>query len=330
MKISPYILNELEQISPLLASMEKVNVFHAPDGYFDELHERISTYALLNDTPALDVEKKQTQQVPEGYFDALSDTILAKIKATYTDAEKEESLSPELLSLKDKNVFTIPENYFETLSSSIFNKINGDESEIVSPLLLSLKDKNVFTVPQNYFETLSSSITEKIHDNESEIVSPLLLSLRDKNVFTVPQNYFETLAGNIASKVKAPVKIISINKSRSWVRYAAAAVVTGFIAITSLQIFNNLSTHSSSLPEYIQQSFQYKTENDLNAGIAKLSDNDIAKYLEKNGNALDNELLINNSDVSEMPSQTDYLNDENTLNEYLDKIDAAANNNTKP
>ena len=30
----------------------------------------------------------------------------------------------------------------------------------------------------------------------------------------------------------------------------------------------------------------------------------------------------NNTDVSEMPSPTDYLNDENTLNEYLDKIDS--------
>ena len=36
-------------------------------------------------------------------------------------------------------------------------------------------------------------------------------------------------------------------------------------------------------------------------GIAKLSDDDIAKYLEKNGNVMDNELLINNTDVSEMP-----------------------------
>ena len=57
----------------------------------------------------------------------------------------------------------------------------------------------------------------------------------------------------------------------------------------------------------------------------KLSDDDIIKYLEKNGNIMDNELLTNNTDVSEMPNQDDYLNDENTLNQYLDKIDAPGN-----
>ena len=59
----------------------------------------------------------------------------------------------------------------------------------------------------------------------------------------------------------------------------------------------------------------------MNAGIAKLSDADIVKYLEKNGNVMDNELLINNTDVSELPSSTDYLTDENTLNKYLNKIE---------
>ncbi|MGH2566043.1 MAG: hypothetical protein ACRDE5_16110, partial [Ginsengibacter sp.] len=97
--------------------------------------------------------------------------------------------------------------------------------------------------------------------------------------------------------------------------------ITGIITITSFQLFKGSSHNNNpSLPDYIQASFQYKTEADVNAGIAKLDDADIAKYLEKNGNVLDNELLINNTDVSELPSSTDYLNDENTLNEYLDKI----------
>ena len=61
-----------------------------------------------------------------------------------------------------------------------------------------------------------------------------------------------------------------------------------------------------------------------------MSDDDIIKYLEKNGNVMDNELLTNNTDVSEMPSQADYLTDENTLNTYLDKIDAENNDKSKP
>ena len=86
----------------------------------------------------------------------------------------------------------------------------------------------------------------------------------------------------------------------------------------------------SVLPDYVKASFQYKTEGDLNAGIAKLSDDDIINYLEKNGNVMDNELLTNNTDVSEMPSQVDYLTDENTLNAYLDKIDAEISAKSNP
>ncbi len=330
MKISPEILKELNQVSPVLAGIERINVFRVPEGYFDELHHRITQYAMLNSSAA-DNSESNTQQVPEGYFDSLSDSILAKIKATYLETADEElqALSPQLLLLRSKNVFTVPENYFETLSESVIKRINADDVDNVSPLLISLKNKNVFAIPENYFETLSDSINERVTADEIEIVSPLLLSLKNKNVFAIPENYFETLPGNVINKIKNPAKVFSISKSRSWVRYAAAAVITGFIAITSLQIFNTGTKHSS-LPEYIQESFQYKTENDVNAGIAQLSDDEIAKYLEKNGNVMDNALLINNADASEMPSQADYLNDENTLNEYLDKIDASTNNNSKP
>ena len=45
---------------------------------------------------------------------------------------------------------------------------------------------------------------------------------------------------------------------------------------------------------------------------------------------MDNELLTNDIDVSEMPNQADYLNDENTLNTYLDKIDAETADKSKP
>jgi hypothetical protein len=91
-----------------------------------------------------------------------------------------------------------------------------------------------------------------------------------------------------------------------------------------------LSHGNLSLPAYFQDAFQYKTEADLNAGIAKLDDADIAKYLEKNGSVMDNELLINNADESGLPSSTDYLIDENTLNEYLDKIDKDNSSKTTP
>jgi predicted 3-demethylubiquinone-9 3-methyltransferase (glyoxalase superfamily) len=387
MKNSPEILNELMAISPLLAGLEKVNVFTVPEGYFNELEFRITNYAILNNTsPAENINKRNLQEVPSGYFDTLSDSILAKVKAIYPENAEEElrNLSPLLFSLKGKNVFTVPANYFDKFSDSVLTNMKSvysenaeEELRNLSPMLYSLKGENVFSVPAGYFDKFSDSVLTNMKsvysenaeeelrnlssmlyslkgenvfsipagyfDKFSESVlanmklvysesveeelrnlSPMLYSLKGENVLTVPAGYFESLAENVSEKLKpVPAKVVTMKRRTSWLKYAAAAVVTGIITITSLQLFKGSSHNSkSSLPAYIQASFKYKSEADVNAGIAKLDDADIAKYLEKNGNVLDNELLINNTDESGLPSSTDYLNDENTLNEYLDKIDA--------
>ncbi|MEO8862073.1 MAG: hypothetical protein ABI358_11655 [Ginsengibacter sp.] len=258
MNKSEEILNELKSISPLLAEMEKINVFQVPEGYFMDLDVRIAAYAMLNDTSVTDnISKRNLQKVPEGYFDTLSDSILNKIKIAYPESAAEElqKLSPTLFSLKDLNVFSVPDGYFESFESEISKKINKKE----------------------------------------------------------------------------PAKVISINKRSSWLKYAAAAVVTGVIAFSSLEIFksayygNNNAGGSSSVAITIKNSFQYKNADEVNAGIAKLSDADIVKYLEKNGNVMDNATLLNDIDVSEMPDQTDYLQDANTLDSYLNKIGAKNN-----
>ena len=308
MNPSPEILNELNAISPLLAGLEKTNVFRVPQGYFDELHQRIADYTLVNSTPAPDISKKHLQQVPPGYFDTLSDAILAKVKTAYPESAEEElrRLSPMLYALKS-NVFSVPDGYFESFSGEIVKKLKVQPAETANA------------------------------DEELRTLSSLLFTLKG-NVFSVPEGYFESFAGNVVERLnpqsaKISAKIITMKKGISWWKYAAAAVITGVIAVSSLLIFNSspdLNTSKSGLPEYVKASFQYKTEEALNAGIAKLSDDDIIKYLEKNGNIMDNELLLNNIDVSEMPSQSDYLTDENTLNTYLDKIDAQTNDKSKP
>lgn len=345
MKNSEAILNELKAMSPLLAGIEKINVFSVPDGYFNELHSRIVNFVLLNKTSAVgNITSRNMQNVPQNYFEALSDSILAKVKAAYPETKEEqfEDLSPQLQSLKGKNVLTVPQGYFEGLANivmvevnDIYNKSAIEELQTLSPRLAALKDKNVFTIPQGYFNNLDTAVLSMLNNAEAdnfieelESLSPELMELKNKNVFTVSESYFESFANSVLEKIEQPklAKVITMKKQTSWWRYAAAAVITGIIAFSSLQIFKNKGENSiagnTALPAYIQESFQYKTLADLNAGIAKLSDADIVKYLEKNGNAMDNELLTKNTDVSGMPSQTDYLSDENTLNSYLDKIDA--------
>ncbi|MDQ6844561.1 MAG: hypothetical protein M3Z92_09445 [Bacteroidota bacterium] len=297
---STEILNELMGISPLLAGLEKVNVFQVPEGYFDKLDERLFNFALANTNDDLFINKGNPQYVPEGYFDSLSTNILAKIRKLNPEVVTEESasLSPLLYSLKDKTVFKVPEGYFDSLGSNVLAKI---------------KESNVETSKE-----------------ELQNLSPLLYSLKDENVFKVPEGYFENFAGDLINKLQpSKAKIVVMRPRNTWMKIAAAAVITGIIAISSLRIFNNSSninnsnpllTASADVPRDVNDSYKFKTEEQLDAGIARLSDDEIIKYLERNGNVMDNELLLNNTDVSELPSESDYLYDENTLNSYLGKI----------
>jgi hypothetical protein len=358
MNLSTEILNELKAISPLLADLEKINVFQVPEGYFNELHLRIADYAILNDTSAVDnTNKRNLQQVPMGYFDTLSDSILAKVKAAYPESAEEElrRLSPLLYALKGENVFSVPDGYFEFFAENVVERLmpqaahpESAEEELrgLSPLLYALKGENVFSVPDGYFEFFAENVMERLKPQaanpetaevELRRFFPMLYPLKG-NLFSVPEGYFESFAEDVVERLKPqPAKIITMKRRNSWWKYAAAAVVTGAIAVSSLLIFNapgmniekSVAIESKLSPD-VKASFQYKTEDDLNAGIAKLSDDDIVKYLEKNGDIMDNELLTNNTDVSEMPSQSDYLTDENTLNTYLDKIDAETGDKLNP
>jgi hypothetical protein len=254
MKDSNEILEELEAISPLLAGIEKNNIFKVPEGYFIGLAEKMAVYAFLNQEKKPDISV--TQQVPDGYFDSLSARILAKIK------------DEELINA-------------------------SQEIQNLSPVLFSLKDKNVFTVPAGYFEGISSNVLRKLNHQ--------------------------------------PAKVISIKRAKSFWKYAAAAILTGAIAISSLQIFNSspdmiknnsVVTESSGLPDYIRSSFQYKTPDQVNAAITTLSDDEIINYLETHGNIMDNDALTKDIDTKQLPAATDYLTDDNALNNYLNTIEA--------
>ena len=252
MKKSTEILNELNDISPALAKIEKVNVFSVPEGYFIGLDEKIATTVFLQQD-----KKTDFQKVPEGYFDSLSSRIISKIKKEEERPDEEiKSISPALHYLKEENVFEIPAGYFDDLSSQILNRIKGEKA-----------------------------------------------------------------------------KMVSLHSPRKWWKYVAAAVVAGIITIFSFQLFNNQNQDNyknkialSAMPEYIQLSFQYKTTKQINQGIASLPDDEIVKYLEKNTSVLDDETLIKNTNTKELPNPDDYLIDDNTLNNYLQKINVESLN----
>ncbi|HXR84500.1 MAG TPA: hypothetical protein VN722_09345 [Hanamia sp.] len=241
------ITDELKDVSPTLASMEKVNVFQIPEDYFSDFDAKILTTIFLQD------KKNNFQKVPEGYFNSLSDNILSKIKSENSETPSE----------------------------------------------------------------------------EIKAISPALHYLKEEKVFDVPENYFDNLSDRILKKIKPPkTKVISFS-SRKWWRYAAAAVVTGVVAISSLQIFNHNSNPVTTDKAIMQLASQYKTPAQIDKGIASLNDEEIVNYLEKNGTILDEETISKNVDTTALPSEDDYLLDENTLNNYLNEINAEANQKTQ-
>ena len=235
--------------------------------------------------------------------------------------EELNKVSPLLAGLEKKNVFSVPEGYFDMLTISILKNINT-EAQI-----------ETLTVPEGYFENLSTNILNKIKSlNESpaqelRALSPMLYSIQNENVFEVPAGYFRNLENDILDKIitRPQTKVVELKKRDSIWRYAAAAVVTGVIGLSSLMMFNSRQSvisheNDASVSSTIKTTQQFKNE------IATLSDEEIIKYLETTGTDVDNETLAKSVDESELPATKDYLLDENTLDTYLDETNKNSQN----
>jgi hypothetical protein len=154
---------------------------------------------------------------------------------------------------KGPEVFSVPQGYFDGFAASVLQKLKGEIPGSVSEelgsiysLLAGISKKMPFTVPENYFTTN----TEGLSDLVSEEVIPDFLQGGKQLPYSVPAGYFENLPQAILRKVNpGEAKVIPISSSRKWMRYAAAAIITGIIAISSVLYFgNNQSVDPASQP----------------------------------------------------------------------------------
>ena len=232
-------------------------------------------------------------------------------------------ISPFLAGINKRNVFSVPEGYFDSLSEDI------QESIITRGLHKNVNHRNIQEVPKGYFDGLSAQIFQKIKDlseEKNETAFDLMRIVGNDNIFTVPNNYFEELPAQILDRIKinkaSPAKVVSIGKG--WMRYAAAATVAVVVLVTSFFIVNTGDENGFSVVNsqtvHDPAALQFNSEQKFDEGIASLSDEEIENYLQDHGTILDNQLLIKNTDVSEMPDQSEYLMDEHALNNYLQKI----------
>ena len=178
-------------------------------------------------------------------------------------------LPDELTGIRHINTYKAPPNYFAELSDIILSVVQ-----------LPLSAKSPYPAPPaGYFDGLATSILSKIIvqnpvsepyevQRELEEIEPLLAGIPRVNVYRAPDNYFDSFTVPVA--IKKPATIKKINRSANWLRYAAAAVVIGIIAIGILFLINN---NGASQNESIFTGSYAKA-------LSKVSDRDLVNYLE--------------------------------------------------
>jgi hypothetical protein len=182
-------------------------------------------------------------------------------------------------------------------------KQNSERSALVSSEL-------PFKVPENYFASLSTEILKKVKqqdsanneiENELAEIAPLLNTISKKQVYTVPQGYFE----NLEARKESKAKIVMLSKTSRFIRYAAAAVITGLVALGGIFYANNENNNTTASSN---KSFNPQEVN-------KLSEDEIVDYL-KSDPALSDVTIGSYEQQNQLIKYTKELTDKEIL-EFL-------------
>ena len=232
------------------------------------------------------------------------------------------NISASVAAIPFVNVFTVEETYFSELPEIITSQIYiGNDINSAKNL----------TVPEGYFKSLAGNILNKIYALKSDVsvevneISSLIAGIENKETFTVPARYFDELT--FLSKQKQTAKIIAIDKPRSFFKYAAAAMITGLLGLGIVNIFNNDNT-ATNITTTAQDTSGTKLPNTVimsgsfDEALKSVTDIDIEEYLQQSGQDVNAALVASSTDdTDKLPEVTDYLLDENVLENYLKEND---------
>ena len=109
------ILNELREISPVVAGIGHQIPYTVPAGYFEGLAGQLLQLVKASEanTPVL-AKTTNPYQVPQGYFEGLAGNILQLVKASEVN-------TPVLA--KTTNPYQVPQGYFEGLAGNILQQV---------------------------------------------------------------------------------------------------------------------------------------------------------------------------------------------------------------
>jgi hypothetical protein len=137
-KLNNKILEELQDIAPTLAKLDKVDFYRVEESYFEDSKHR----------------------------------ILESVGKPITEPE----LSPILSAIKKKELYTAPSSsYFESFSENLIAKINaGEVAEELSyamPVLQHVEKKESYKVPSAYFASFPDKVAKLV--KKEAIESPV-------------------------------------------------------------------------------------------------------------------------------------------------------------
>ncbi len=301
MKTNSEILQELQELAPVLASIPKVNAFKVPDGYFEEGIPEAAIAGIAEDK-LYPLKKVNPFLAPEDAFET---------DASYMGIMAEILIEP-YLELKDKPAFKVPQNYFEELPESILAAVNP----AAEPELSESISKQQFKVPKGYFNQLSDNILNKIKAAEEESLNPLLEQMRHEEIFTVPEGYFENLSDEILRKAKgedeeAIIRQLEPMLEEAGVSRFSLSRVLSIAAVFAVLLFGLWFVQPAANPAQ-SQTFEDQ--------LAALSDDDILEYLDDHSYEFDQYEIAEASKLNGNILDGVELN-EDEIDYYLNSID---------
>lgn len=233
-------------------------------------------------------------------------------------------VSPVLAALNRENVFSVPNGYFDAVSDDIWAAVRADGfGEKISP---------TFSLPDGYFDNLSENILAKIkieaEVSETAQISKLVAEIGRENVFTVPQGYFEENETKIPAAMPREAKVVVLKPRNTVLKYAAAAVVTGLLALTAYFWIAPKPTNGGlasveNTKQIMAEADKIIKENSFDAVLNSMSSDEIESYLIEKGTDVKTALVASsavNQPDNELPAPEDYLFDDATLDKYLNKL----------
>jgi hypothetical protein len=319
MNVRNDISEELRLLSAVVAAISRQTPYAVPEGYFLTLPVQV-----LQQVSGLHVHgevdhKSLVFNVPEGYFDGFAQQVLNKIKsgAAAADAFGVAADARELGVAAEAGELGVAADAGMQVDDDPFSSILAEAGrrtpysvpsgyfEANAPLLCVARVNNPYAVPVEYFEGLVP-----------------LLAIARNNPYVVPAGYFDeqATASRVAAAMKDAVeaggaKVIGIGVRRmNWLKYAAAAIVAGFIVTVGLlrihtardrqivpidiaktmstvsdqELQNFLTVQGASFEQPVSTAAKLGVnDNDLKTLLGNVPDGELKQYMEEHGGADD-------------------------------------------